>query len=207
MQVHYTFLFFFFNLYIINFIKEFSITETLNQLNAEIVNKPKETLKLLIPALLYTLQNNLYFIALSNLDVVTYQVTYQLKIFATALFSYLILGKKLNIYKYLSLFILVVGVSLVQYSKTNEKKEFKSNMIGFISVFISCLTSGFTGVYFEKLLKSSNSGVCIRNIQLGVFGIIFSFLAIFTYDFKLVVNNGFFNGYNSIVWIVIFVQV
>ena len=158
--------------------------------------------------MLYTVQNNLYFIALSNLDVVTYQVTYQLKIFATALFSYMILGKKLNVYKYFSLVLLVVGIGLVQYSKTSgESNEFKSNMIGFVSVFISCLTSGYTGVYFEKLLKSANTGVCLRNIQLGVFAIFFSFLTIFTYDFKSVITNGFFNGYNSIVWIVIFVQV
>ena len=90
------------------------MTETLNQLNTEIVNKPKETLKLLIPALLYTLQNNLYFIALSNLDVVTYQVTYQLKILTTALFSVLMLGKKLDSFKWISLIILMFGVSLVQ---------------------------------------------------------------------------------------------
>lgn len=33
-----------------------------------------ETLKLAIPAFLYVVQNNLLFIALSNLDAATYQV-------------------------------------------------------------------------------------------------------------------------------------
>ena len=40
----------------------------------EIVYKPRETAKLIIPSGLYFLQNNLLFLALANLDVVTYQV-------------------------------------------------------------------------------------------------------------------------------------
>ena len=41
---------------------------------SEIWLKPIETLKMSIPAGLYTIQNNLLFIALSNLDAATYQV-------------------------------------------------------------------------------------------------------------------------------------
>lgn len=48
----------------------------MNQLlKEEIVNKPAETMKLAIPAGIYTLQNNLLYVALSNLDAATYQVT------------------------------------------------------------------------------------------------------------------------------------
>lgn len=43
-------------------------------LRDEIVNKPGETMKLAIPAGIYTLQNNLLYAALSNLDAATYQV-------------------------------------------------------------------------------------------------------------------------------------
>jgi UDP-sugar transporter A1/2/3 len=65
------------------------------------------------------LQNNLLFIALSNLDAATYQVTYQLKILTTALFSVLMLGKKLDSCKWVSLVILMAGVSFVQVSSIN----------------------------------------------------------------------------------------
>jgi len=90
-------------------------------LNEDIVQKPGETLKLLIPSGLYTLQNNLLFVALSNLDAATYQVTYQLKILTTAIFSVLMLGKQLNGLKWFSLVILMTGVSLVQVRECFNK--------------------------------------------------------------------------------------
>lgn len=46
-------------------------------LKEEIVNKPAETLKLAIPAGIYTLQNNLLYVALSHLDAATYQVAHE----------------------------------------------------------------------------------------------------------------------------------
>jgi hypothetical protein len=62
------------------------------ELKAEIVDKPIESAKLLVPSLLYVAQNNLMFVAVSNLDPGAYQVTSQLKTLVTALFAIVILG-------------------------------------------------------------------------------------------------------------------
>ena len=44
------------------------------EVNAEMIQKPVDCLKLMIPSLLYTLQNNLQFIALSNISAAVFQV-------------------------------------------------------------------------------------------------------------------------------------
>jgi UDP-sugar transporter A1/2/3 len=46
-----------------------------NALNEHVFSKPADTLKMCVPALLYTVQNNLLYLALTNLDAATYQVS------------------------------------------------------------------------------------------------------------------------------------
>ncbi|KAL1900463.1 UDP-galactose transporter Gms1 [Ceratocystis pirilliformis] len=69
--------------------------------------------KLAIPALLYTFQNTLQYVALSNLDPVHYQILYQLKILATAIFSVALLGRSIALKRWLALIVLTIGVSIV----------------------------------------------------------------------------------------------
>lgn len=51
-----------------------NIQEWLQVLYSTIIRQPWDTLKLSIPALIYTIQNNLQYVAISNLDAATFQV-------------------------------------------------------------------------------------------------------------------------------------
>ncbi|TVY19476.1 UDP-galactose transporter [Lachnellula arida] len=81
--------------------------------------------KLAIPATLYTLQNSLQYISVSNLDAVHFQILYQLKILTTALFSVTMLGRALSSKKWIALVLLTIGVTIVQIP-TNDPSDTQS---------------------------------------------------------------------------------
>jgi UDP-sugar transporter A1/2/3 len=142
--------------------------------------------KLAVPAILYVIQNNLQYVAATNLDVATFQVTYQMKILTTAFFSVILLRKRLSRAKWIALIMLAVGVGIVQIQSTSTSAHVSSGpgahasqsgaslrseipeesvvipvrvmhpLRGFIAVTLACMTSGLAGVYFEYILKSSS---------------------------------------------------
>ncbi|XP_029466208.1 UDP-galactose translocator [Rhinatrema bivittatum] len=177
-------------------------------LHDSIVRQYMDTLKLAVPALIYTLQNNLQYIAISNLPAATFQVTYQLKILTTAVFSVLMLRKSLSRLQWVSLLLLFIGVALVQVEQAGSKETTgdQNYTAGLVAVVLSCLSSGFAGVYFEKILKGSAASVWLRNVQLGIFGTALGLLGLWYNDGTAVAERGFFFGYTPMVWTVILNQ-
>ena len=76
-------------------------------------------------------------------------------------------------------------------------------IVGFIAVVTACCLSGFAGVYFEKILKSTPQSIYVRNIQLGVVGMVLGLGAVYITDGEKVSAHGFFFGYDIAVWSVI----
>lgn len=163
----------------------------------DIFDPRHQSWKLAIPATLYAIQNNLQYIAASHLSAAAFQVTYQLKILTTALFSVILLHKQLSFRKWLSLCLLTVGVACVQFKGSDDKS---SSSIGFIAVLIACLLSGLAGVYFEKVLKSSKTSLWVRNIQMSIWSLVPASLGIMFMDGATVRLHGF--TYNYTQWTV-----
>lgn len=255
-----------------------------NMIRNDVLGQPKEILKLVVPSFLYALQNNLLYVALSNLEAATFQVTYQMKILTTAIFSVLLLGRSLSRFKWIALVLLMTGVALVQLQNVTarmpdrqivqETVEQVSKMagavgavaaaavdqvaegakdavaavaaaavaaadgdfvglaidtakdaadtaghapyspippvprkhrplFGLVAVVLSCLSSGFAGCYFEKILKTSNTSMWVRNIQLGLSGLFFSFFAMLVNDHNRILQGGIFQGYDFLTWSVV----
>lgn len=74
-----------------------------------------DTLKLGVPAFVYTVQNFLFLAAMEHLEASTFSVLDQLKILTTALFTVLIMRRRLSLAQWASLVILLAGVIIVQY--------------------------------------------------------------------------------------------
>ncbi|KAI2805418.1 hypothetical protein RDWZM_008692 [Blomia tropicalis] len=184
---------------------------TWNVLEKTVVKDPLDTLKVAVPAIVYYVQNNLIYVGATHLDAATAQVTYQLKILTTALFSIFLLNKKLYSFQWLALFMLFIGVACVQLTQTTKGKKAEHSeqnvLIGFLAILSACCLSGFAGVYFEKILKnSSHVSLWIRNIQLAAIAIPFGLVQVFVTDYKFIEEKGFFYGYSLLTWTVIFLQ-
>jgi len=162
-------------------------------------------LPLIVPGLLYAIQNNLLYLSLTNLSGAVHVVSYQLKILTTALFSVLMLGKKLNCSKWFSLLALTVGVMLIQAPRrwSCGMRMTGKSWIGFSAILGSCLTSGFAGVFLEKLMKESDGSLWIKNIQLAIVVGVLGFMTCLRTDWTKIRSKGFFQGYDRLAWFVV----
>lgn len=122
---------------------------------SDIIKYPEDLWKISVPSLLYVIQNNLLYIASSNVPAEIFQILSQGKIATTALFSSIMLSKKLNKIQWLSILALSLGVGLVQISLiTGGGKQAataiaitSSNIfIGSSSILGYVLISGFAGI-------------------------------------------------------------
>ncbi|CAB1102017.1 unnamed protein product [Ectocarpus sp. CCAP 1310/34] len=200
-----------------------SVRHVVKTLREDVWERPVELVKMAVPACLYVVQNNLNYVAISNLDGPTFQLLYQLKILTTALFSVLMLKRVLHMKQWGALAMLAVGVGLVQVSSSSSQSSGDSEddgvgiddaegdedgsgqnpLLGLVMVLLACCTSGFAGVYFEKVLKGTSVSLWVRNMQLSGFGILLGAGCVWFKDGQAVSENGFFYGYNYAVWMAI----
>jgi len=135
-----------------------------------------------------------------------------MKILTTAGFSVLLLHKSLNLNKWLSLLLLAVGVGIVQLQSVGgggrESSAHPTNpLAGFLAVLVACCTSGLAGVYFEMVLKNSQTDLWIRNVQLSLFSLIPAALPII-YDLSTSEYGlDLFHNFGGWAWSTVFIQV
>jgi len=163
---------------------------------------------LMVPALLYSVQNNLLFVALAHLTAAVYTVSYQLKTLTTALFSVLVLRRELSHTQWFALALLSTGVALLQlpeeslapHSNTTSAPQSGVSLLGMAAVCGASVTSGFCGVYMEKLLKQSKLSLWMRNVQLALAGAPISLICALATDHARIGTDGVLQGFDGLVW-------
>ena len=134
-------------------------------------------------------------------------MTYQLKILTTAGCSVLLLGRRLSPRQWISLLVLVAGVALVQSPTVHAQPGKQDSVVGLLAVLVACCSSGFAGVFYERLVKQScQPSMVIRNLQLGLFSLLFSFSTMVAYNWTDILQLGIFHGYTFSVVAVICLQ-
>lgn len=106
--------------------------------------------------------------------------------------------------------MLTIGVSIVQLSGSGNANatdaEKNNRFVGLVAVLFAACTSGFSGVYFEKILKGSQTSLWLRNVQMGLPSVAIAFITVFAKDSSAIASQGFLGGYTPIVWTVVTVQ-
>ena len=118
--------------------------------------------------------------------------------------------RKFSSAKWVALVILTVGVAVVQVSGSGDHHDSTENkhsrLVGLFAGLFAACTSGFSGVYFEKILKGSQTTLWVRNVQMGLPSIAIALITVYGKDGPEVVRQGFFGGYSTMVWTVVTVQ-
>lgn len=190
--------------------------------------KPGEALKTSVPALLYLVQNNLQYVAVTYLDAATYTVSYQTKIVWSGILSVILLGRKLSLHKWLGIALLAAGVAAVQIAGTSSppppEKEVvveveeptaaaeswtsfsSTRALGMTAVICAAMVSAMAGVYFEKILKGARVGLWTRNLQLAFYSVVVGYVKLATSQEGVQLRSGqtsFFFGYTRLTWLCI----
>jgi UDP-galactose transporter len=196
--------------------------QLMQSIQQNIIDQPYDALKIMVPALLYLVQNSLLYVALSNLTAPLFQVTYQAKLVTTAIVSVMMLNRKYSPQQWVCLVALSLGVAIVVLGETGSDSKkgpqtgSQSLTTGLGAVMIACLSSALAGVYFEKVVKNVGAtdksmpvSVWMRNIQLAFFTILTALVQGW-WSAKpseaTGVNLPYFHGFNSWVWILVFLQ-
>lgn len=182
----------------------------------------RDTMKVAVLSIVYYVQNNLIYVGSTHLDAVTCQVTFQLKILTTAVFSVLILNQKLTKIQWASLIALFFGVGLIEMTTVASKKNVVDNsnllkreekpLVGFVAILTACCLSGLSGVCFEKILKNNTHNddddvsLWIRNIQLSLLAMPIGFVQVFVLEYEIISRNGIFYGFTGLTWSCVMLQ-
>jgi UDP-sugar transporter A1/2/3 len=78
-------------------------------LHTEFIGNRGDWIKLMVPSILYTLQNSLQYFSMSRLSAPIFQVLYQLKIVTTAIFSVTLLSRRITGLQWLSV-VMLTGI-------------------------------------------------------------------------------------------------
>ena len=131
--------------------------------------------KMLGLAAMYGAMNVLSFVSLKNIGAGMFTIFAQLKIMTTAGFSAIVLGRRYSTPRWRALLSLMLGVLLFSEPVWNTSEEHPKDtnlVIGVIAVLIEVSLSGFSSIYFEKVIKTSteaeNLGIWERNFQLSL---------------------------------------
>lgn len=159
-----------------------------------------DTIRLSLPALLFTAQNNLQFVAASHMGPETLQIVYQAKTLFTAGMGACLLRRVLHPRQWVALLLLASGMALSQHGKgKREEGGDDSFWVGMSAALAVCLFSSFAAVYMEGILneegREREASLSMRNVQLCASSIPLQMVAVYARDWDSIRRTGWGYGF------------
>ena len=177
------------------------------------LGRPKDAMLMLIPALLFEVQDWLSRIALSNLEPHPFRLFQEMRIIATALISMRILKTSYSVKQWMSMIFVWIGmyISTIDHalSKTFWNPESSNNFLGFETVILAVVCFSVGGVYFEHVVKvvpdegEISASLWMRVIQLSFFSAIIHAIR---GGFVSEEGSTYFEGFTPLVWVLVFCE-
>jgi len=179
--------------------------------------------KIFLIGFAYAAQNLLYFVCLSNISPVGYQVLSQTKLFFTAILMRLMMNTNFSGFQIAALFFLFVGTIFTQLEEVSLAALMSSNSnvaIGCALTVLSSLLSALPNVWYESILKETkqtSNSQWEYNIQLTV-SILFWIILLTVFSpvggFDVFKGGGsvsavistLCSGYTPAVWVIVFLK-
>jgi len=157
-----------------------------------------------LPALFYTVNNNLIFYNSVSFDMATMRVLYNFRIFTSGLLTQVIFGKSLGTKKWLAILLLFFGCVICQWKGIDGFRY-----LPILLMFLQCFLSSLSGVVNDYLMKNYEESIHVQNLYLYSFNLLTNiFAAMYTgEDLNILKYSSFFKGYTPWTWFVIIVFV
>jgi len=174
----------------------------------------KTSLLLMVPAMAYTVQMMLEYVAMAHIDAALFAVVVQVKMLFTAVFAVIIMNRVLRKNEILSLCLLTLGVMCCNYKevkfKDTSSTQWAETVIGLSATLGIATSSGFASVYTEKVIKSHKNKVrqsggkvidsfslAYMQVQLASVSLVVIGIYASIKDYKAIMEHGLWQDFNT----------
>jgi len=180
-----------------------------------------------VPAIIFLAMNLLSFVSLRRISASAFTLIQQSKLIATAVLSRLLLDKRLSEGRWRALGTLLFAVLIICYetkplphtapqcalppgtaggaraadeelASVAAAARAADYVVGIVAVSLEAALSGFSNVYFERVLKSTSLSLWERNVQLAGYS-----LLIYV-PMALATHPNLLHGWSALTWITAF---
>jgi UDP-sugar transporter A1/2/3 len=168
----------------------------------------RQSLHYLVPAVLYAASNTLVYYGMSYINPALFHVLGNIRIITAGVLYRFMMGKKQTDIQWAALLILTFGAAIVTPDMDEADSESSKNPLwGLFFIILMCICSTSSSIYTEKYFKKSQDvSIFYQNCILYAYGIVVNAIYLLITDSKGLMEQGFFEGYDSRALVVLAAQ-